>query len=184
MFHTAAAFALWATASLGLSDATLSVPKAFAVSVPASAAPRGVSDLKFQDIFQRPVGPAGLALTDTVRALDGKRVRMVGYMVKGAASSPGLFLLSPLPVMAGEEDEGLADDVPATTVAVVLPNAVDVPYFAGLIQVTGTLRLAPREDARSSRILNLSLELDEKLARQLTRLARRHPPSPSTHAHP
>ena len=50
------------------------------------AAPAGVVDLKFQELFKLPVGERGLEPSEKLVALDGKRVRIVGYMVQQPAA--------------------------------------------------------------------------------------------------
>jgi hypothetical protein len=46
------------------------------------APPEGVSDLFFDEFFKLPVGPKGLEMTERLTSLDGKRVRILGFMVK------------------------------------------------------------------------------------------------------
>ena len=75
-------------------------------------------DLKFFEFFKMPIGPRGLQPTEKLVGLDGKRVRILGYMAKQEQSAAGMFLLTPLPVSMGDEDEGLADDLPPSTVFV------------------------------------------------------------------
>jgi hypothetical protein len=48
-----------------------------AVTLPP--APPGATDLKFSELF-KPIGPRGLEYSEKVRALDGKKVRILGYM--------------------------------------------------------------------------------------------------------
>ena len=87
-----------------------STPKLLAVRKELGAPPKGVSDLKFHDIFKTPVGDKGLEPSATLLALAGKRVRMVGYMVRQQPEPKGTFLLSPLAAEISDEDEPLADD--------------------------------------------------------------------------
>src|SRR6188474_3449389 len=60
--------------------------------------PNGVAELKFSEFFVNPVGPRGLELTDKLKELDGKRVRILGYMAAQDERPPGSFLLTPVPV--------------------------------------------------------------------------------------
>jgi hypothetical protein len=123
-------------------------------------APPGVTDLKFGELY-RPIGMRGLDYTDKVRALAGRKVRMLGYMVRQCEPRPGVFLLTPMPLQLHEHEYGLAEDMPATLVHVcptVDPNAI-VPFTPGLLLLTGTLSLGPREEA-DGRISSVRLLLD------------------------
>src|SRR5438067_1692524 len=59
--------------------------------------PAGITELKFSEFFVSPVGDRGLELTERLRGLDGERVRLLGYMVRQEAATPGKLLLAPLP---------------------------------------------------------------------------------------
>src|SRR5437660_1706480 len=78
-------------------------------------------------------------------ALDGHAVRMVGYMGRREVPTPGIFVLVPMPVTLGDEDEGLSDDLPAAAIFVhlkgELSGSIEVPHTPGLVQVRGTLRI-------------------------------------------
>jgi hypothetical protein len=118
------------------------------------------TDLKFHDFFQMPVGPRGLRPTDKLLQLNGKRVRILGYMVKQEQPYTGLFLLTPLPVTMGDEDEGLADDLPVTTLFVHLEGGErPVAYVPGLLQVSGILRVGSQDEA-DGRVSSVRLLLD------------------------
>lgn len=154
-------------------------PPALAVSKQLGAPPAGVTDLKFRELFKLPVGPKGLEPTDKLSGLDGKRVRIVGYMVQQDPPLAGSFILSPLPVVAGDADDAFADDIPASAIFVVLPKAADtvVPPLAGLIQLTGTLRVGAREMPGAGRVAPAVLELDRAPERALLRHAQAKPKS-------
>ncbi len=154
-------------------------PPALAVSKQLGAPPAGVADLKFRDLFKLPVGPKGLEPTDKLAGLDGKRVRIVGYMVQQEPPLAGSFILSPLPVVAGDADDSFADDIPASAIFVVLPKSADtvVPPLAGLIQLTGTLRVGAREMPGAGRVAPAVLELDREPERALLRHAKAKPKS-------
>jgi len=153
------------------------VPAPLAVSRPLDALPKGVAELKFRDVFQLPAGAKGLQPTETLRKLDGKRVRIVGYMVQRETPLHAGFLISPLPVAAGDEDESLADDIPPSALLVTLPNARDaaVPNLAGLIKVSGTLRVGSYEAPGADRVVPARIELDGEAERALLRLAKTPP---------
>jgi len=138
-----------------------------------AATPAATADLKFNEMFTMPVGPLGLTPSTRLRALDGKRVRIVGYMVQQEPATPGMFLLSPLPVVAGDEDESLADDIPANAVLVRLPTATKnkLRGQAGLVRVTGVLHVGLSTDTASGRSAAASLEADAATTRALLQVA-------------
>lgn len=157
-------------------DAPVAVPRAVAVRAALAPPPKGVVELKFAEIFRLPVGPRGFELSERVRALDGQRVRVIGYMVAQEAGSTS-FLLAPLPVTVDHDDESLADDIPASVVRVELPPSArgSIPVLPGLLQFTGVLRVGDRADPADGRIAPVRLELDPKTARALASVARRKP---------
>ena len=141
---------------------------------PLPPPPRGVSDLKFRDMFTLPVGPLGLVATPRLRMLDGKRVRLIGYMVQQETVTAGMFLLAPLPVILGDEDESLADDLPASVVLVRINGAAarPIPHRAGLIQLTGVLSTAqPNAASIDGRAFGVSLAPDVTTKRALLQKA-------------
>jgi len=171
-----AAFALAALASpacdaAAARSATGRVPTALAVTSPGVE--RGVEDLRFADLFHLPVGPKGLVPTDRLRALDGKRVRVVAYMVRRETPDAGGFLISPFRVDIEDDDESLADDLPPTAFFVRLAHGGDthVPWLPGLMQFTGTLRVGAIEIVPSGRIVPAQIVLDPRPERALLRLA-------------
>ena len=148
----------------------INVPALLAVNGPLDAPPKGVAELKFRDVFKLPAGAKGLEPTDTLRKLDGKRVRIVGFMVRQSPASKGTFLLSPLPVSLGDEDEGLADDLPPATLGIDLDakaRDLAVPFLPGLLQFTGTLHVGMRADPATGRATPAQLTLDVAPARAL-----------------
>src|SRR3954468_9326981 len=86
----------------------------------ASASQKGIVELKFEDFFASPIGPRGLELTEKVRSLDGKRVRIVGFMVRQEKSYRGVFIMAPLPVQTDEDHYGAGDDLPPATLYVLV----------------------------------------------------------------
>jgi hypothetical protein len=140
--------------------------------------PRGVTELKFSEFFVMPVGPAGLTFTDKLLSLDGKRVRMTGYMVEQDKGGPGTFLFCALPVQLHDHDAALADDLPPAVVHVTVPTCRDrqVPHARGLMLLTGTLSIGPRNepDGRVS-LVHLALDPPEAF-----KAKRRTPPAPES----
>ena len=121
---------------------------AFAVALVSAAAEADqatVADLRFRDFFRMPVGPRGLEPSPQLIALDDHAVRIRGYVVRQAEPIPGVLILSPLPIELGDADESLSDDLPPA--AVFVHFDAPMPDVAGLVQVTGTLQLGPRDEA-------------------------------------
>jgi hypothetical protein len=128
--------------------------------------PKGVVELKFSEFFVNPVGPRGLELTDTLKALDGKRVRILGYMVAQDQRPPGSFLLTPVPLHLHDHDSALADDLPATTVHVFVPDEPAIGQTTQPLLLTGTLSVGsrPEPDGRVS-IVRLTLDPQQRFDR-------------------
>jgi hypothetical protein len=151
------------------------VPAALAVlsELPPPAA--GVTDLKFRELFKLPIGPRGLEPSEKLISLNGQRVRMVGYMAKEEASAAGMFILSPLPVTMGDEDESFADDLPASAVFVHMESASNavIPYLPGLIKLTGTLQFGAQQEG-DGRVSTVRLLLDPALTKEIVGNASQH----------
>lgn len=137
--------------------APLTAPAVAAPPVPALALPplpADVTELKFHEIFA-PVGPRGLEYTAKVKALEGKRVRILGYMVKTCRHDHGRFLLTPFPLTLHDHEMGPADDLPPSTVFIDVPplrRALKfVPHEPGLFLLTGTLTLGGRDELHGRR---------------------------------
>lgn len=141
-------------------------------TVPSTQAAAGTagsvaySDLRFADFFKRPIGPRGLEASALLTAMNGRPVRMVGYMAHqdGDTAVPGIFVLSPLPVTLGDEDESFADDLPASVLYVHIPpgapaNTGKVAYIPGLLSVRGMLEIGAQPEA-DGRISFVRLQLD------------------------
>lgn len=112
------------------------------------AAAEGVTDLRLGEILKRPFGDRGLEFSAKARSLDGRRVRIAGYMVKNCQPSPTQLLIAAVPVALHLREMGPCDDLPAETVLVQLRNPDPrsaapcvAPYTPHLLVATGTLRL-------------------------------------------
>lgn len=137
--------------------------------------PDGITDLKFRELFKLPIGSRGLEPSEKLIGLNGKRVRMVGYMAKEENPTAGLFILSPLPVNLGDEDESFADDLPASAVYVHLDsnsNSV-VPYLPGLVKLTGILQVGFAQET-DGRVSTVRLMLDPTLSKELQNKTSQH----------
>lgn len=110
--------------------------------------PPGVNEVAWSEFFKTPVGPLGLELTDKIKSLDGKKVRLFGYMVRREEMRPGSLLLAPVP-LGIEDHEGGFSDLPPQTVRVSIPYAPKeiVAYTNRPLLLTGTLTVGRREDA-------------------------------------
>jgi hypothetical protein len=135
-------------------------PKPAAPALPPL--PEGVSALEFSEFFSRPVGPRGLELSEKLRGLHGKRVRILGHMVRRDAAPPGTLILTPHPVQLHDFEYGLADDLPPNALHVTVPDlAGEVPYTPGLLLLTGRLEIGNREE-KDGRISVVRLLLDPR----------------------
>jgi hypothetical protein len=125
------------------------------------APPEGVSDLFFDEFFKLPVGPKGLEMTERLTSLDGKQVRILGFMVKNPQSTPWTLTLAPMPLAIHEKDFGQAEDIPPATVRVILPRSPSpvTPFTPGLLLLTGRLEVGDREEGDGRRSL-VRLHLD------------------------
>jgi hypothetical protein len=130
----------------------------------------GVASIKFGEFFRMPIGPLGLEPSEKLLALNGKPVRLVGYMVREETPGAGHFLFSPLPVSLGDEDESLSDDLPPTTVTVHLhgDGKQSIPWVDGLIQLSGTLEVGALDEG-DGRVSAVRLVLDAQLSRRILR---------------
>ena len=128
--------------------------------VPLPLLPSGVTELKFSEFFTFPVGPRGLELTDTLKQLNGRRVRILGYMVRQESSIPGRFLLTPFPAHQAL-DSCLVDDVPPCKLEVSAAGRTDAafPFTPKLLVLTGTLSIGNRTEP-DGHISMLRLTLD------------------------
>ncbi len=121
-------------------------------------------DLRFRDMFRMPIGPAGLEPSDTLRALQGQRVRITGYMVAQENQPVGKFFLTPVPLRMSEHADGDADDLTPNTVVVFMPTAEEtlpLPHTSGLLQLTGTLQYG-RHTLDDGRVVWLRLILEPR----------------------
>ncbi len=140
--------------SVSLADSSLQVQG------PLAPLPADTTDMKFKDMFKMPVGPYGMEPSAKLMALQNKRIRIVGYMANQESFTPGMFILSPLPVHMGDEDDKFADDMPANSIFVHLDDASKVVHFIpGLIVLTGVLNVGNKHEA-DDRISFVRLTLD------------------------
>lgn len=114
------------------------------------AAASEVLAISFKEFYKLPIGPRGLEPSPKLLDLNNKRVRITGYLVKEEEPTPGLFMLAPLPVALAEKEDGPADDLPATTLFVHMPDedaGKAVSFRPGLWELTGTLQVGNQQEA-------------------------------------
>lgn len=125
------------------------VPLATAAAAEPTPPAETISSLAFEDFFKRPIGPRGLEPGAALLALAGTRVSLSGFVAHGPDPQPALAILAPVPVAIGDEDEGLADDLPAS---VAYLRWTDPRIARGLascrraVNVTGRLELGRRAE--------------------------------------
>jgi hypothetical protein len=90
---------------------------------------------------------------------------MLGYVVKQTPIVPGRIILSPLPITMDDEDERLADDLPATAVFVhfdptheAITQLLDHP-LGTLLKVQGILSVGLQEEA-DGRVSSIRLTIE------------------------
>jgi hypothetical protein len=111
-------------------------------------APAGVADLQFSEFFG-PIGDRGLEYSPRLRALDGRNVRLVGYMVREQEHAPGIFLFAGWPVSIQTKGVCVIDNPPPTAVHVRMPSSLrgPIPYRPGRIVLVGRIELGSRLEA-------------------------------------
>ena len=127
-----------------------------------------IPSLNFRDFFKLPVGPRGLEPTEKLKSLGGRRIVIVGYMVRQSIPTNNFFVLSPLPVSLGDEDESLANDLPASVIFVHVQASTGMPlaYFSGVLRVSGILSLGAYEES-DGHVSSVRLHLDAESSRAL-----------------
>src|ERR1700687_3912809 len=76
-----------------------------------------ITELSFKEFFESSDG--GLQPSSTLLRLNGKRVRLVGFMAQMETPPLGAFYLCPRPISCDEEGGGTAD-LPAENVLVIV----------------------------------------------------------------
>ena len=110
-----------------------------AISLPPL--PEGVEELSFQEFYRNPVGPRGLEPSAKLLSLDGKRVRILGFVAEMERANKRNIIFAPLPLKPQPEEYGLCDEIPATHLLVTIPgdSETQVPLLPGALLLTGTL---------------------------------------------
>lgn len=143
------------------------IPVSIQVAGELPVLPADTTDLKFKDFFKMPVGPKGLELNEKLIALNGKRVRVVGYMARAETPTPGMFVFAPLPIDLGDEDESLSDDLPPSSIFVHTESSQFVfPYINGLIKLSGVLSVGNQDEA-DGHVSMVRLQLDQAITQDV-----------------
>jgi hypothetical protein len=121
-------------------------------------ASNSAASLSFKEFFE--ASPRELKPSQKLLSLNGKRVRMVGYMARMERVVPGAFYLVPHPVMCDEEGGGTSD-LPVENVLVLVRSAKDreIAFIPRPLEVTGILEVGNREE-KDGRVSAIRLTLD------------------------
>jgi hypothetical protein len=119
----------------------------------ATATSGTAASMRWNDLFETTSGR--VALSARLRSLEGKSVRIIGYMAQLEDAPRGAFYLASRPV-SGDESGGGTADLPPDAIRVTVRSMAgsEVGHVAGPIEVTGVLHLGAEvdEDGRVSRI--------------------------------
>ena len=132
-------------------------------SAPAIAAETAPAPLSLADFYKRPVGPRGLEATANLLSLQGQRVRLTGF-VAHAPEAPQDYpiILAPVPITLTDEDEALADDLPASVAYIHGAGAAVADAMRrcrGPVQAIGVLAIGPLREA-DARVSYVRLRLE------------------------
>ena len=175
---------------------TLPEPTASQTSAAASVKPNAdtldaetlnlYSEFSVDEVYVMPAGPKGLVFTSKTQGLNGKKVRMEGFMVKHYHDDPAIFLFTAVPTVHNQVEYMLADSLPTSLMHVIMDvRAGDAPVWKPQrITVMGTLETGAHQevDGRVSHIrlrcehvvdrrTGTLLELRKPLALQKDRMA-------------
>lgn len=104
-------------------------------------------------VFRTPISSKGLEFDESIMVLNNSVVQMTGFMVKTDEPEIGEFLLSIRPVELNRHADGDANDLPPSTVSVLLDPSqanLTVPYSQGLHTFKGVLSLGRVESSSNS----------------------------------
>ncbi|BDI30702.1 hypothetical protein CCAX7_27530 [Capsulimonas corticalis] len=115
--------------------------------------------LKFQDFYETKNGT--LDFSDKLRSLNGKHVRITGFMAHMEDAPLGAFYVCPHPTFCDEEGGGSAD-LPPDAVRVIVRGAKGrtVEFVPRPVLVTGVLQVGPQEDEKGD-ISRIRIILDQ-----------------------
>ncbi|HKD42893.1 MAG TPA: hypothetical protein VKB87_21585 [Myxococcaceae bacterium] len=158
------AYALLSLA-LALSDLA-----ATAVKPPFTGAQRHVATppaqpLSFNEFFE--ASPRELKPTQKLLGLNGKRVKMLGFMANLENAPSGAFYLAPRPVICDEAGGGTAD-LPPESVRVIVRSAQGkkIQFIPRLLEVTGILEVGNRVED-DGQVSAIRLVLDQTKGKRI-----------------
>jgi hypothetical protein len=128
------------------------------VNAPHLVAPKAsASPIGFGELFDP--GPS-LKPSAKALALDGRRVRIVGFMAEMEEPLAGAFYLVPRPIKLDESGGGTGD-LPLESVLIAVPGSEGktLPHVDGPLEGTGVLDVGNRADGQG-RVSNFRLTLD------------------------
>ena len=133
--------------------------------VPATKPPKETASrppatpLSFKEFFEP--GKKELNPSAKLLSLNGKRVRLIGYMANTEEGFKGGFYLCPRPVFSDEGGNGDAD-IPPESVFVVLRSATgkEVAHKPMALEATGILEIGPKTD-EDGHVTRIRLVLDK-----------------------
>jgi len=101
--------------------------------------------LRFQEFFEPNLSE--LRPSTKLLSLNGKRIRLIGYMAQMEKPPKGAFYLCPHRVYCDESGGGTAD-LPVEHVRVIMRSHQGkvVPFIDRIVEVTGTLEINNREE--------------------------------------
>jgi hypothetical protein len=156
-----------------------------APSAEGASPPGQAVQISFGDLLAP--GPK-LVPSPRLKALVGRRIRLVGFMAQLEEPPRGGFYLTSGPVRCDEGGAGTAD-LPPDAVRVIVRSAADqeIPFYPGAIEVSGVLAVgaAADPDGRPSSF-RITLDRPEEIERSAPPAppAAVSPPSPSRHSTP
>src|SRR5499426_1185991 len=103
------------------------------------------ASIEFREFFE--ANASELKPSAKLLSLNGRRVRLIGFMAQMEQPPSGAFYLCPRPVYADESGGGTAD-LPIGSVRVIVRSAKGkkVPFIAREIEVTGILEVGARAE--------------------------------------
>ena len=152
-------------AALTLMGAVAVSPK---VAAPQSSTrPDSAVPLSFKEFFE--ASPRELVASGKLLSLNGKRVRITGYMARMERQVLGAFYLVPHPVICDEEGAGTSD-LPVENVLVLVRSAKgkEIAFIPRPLEVTGILEVGNRAE-EDGRVSAIRLTLDTERAKPAKR---------------
>lgn len=129
-------------------------------SLPASrSSESSLTNLSFKEFFELERGE--LKPSARLLALNGKHVRLIGFMVQMENAPSGAFYLCEHPIFCDEEGGGNADLPPESVLVLVSSySGKTISFIPGALEVTGTLNYG-REEGPDGQISFIRLILDK-----------------------